>query len=695
MPIPLPNLDDRRWADLVDEGRALIPLYAPEWTDHNLHDPGITLIELLAWIAEMDIYQLNRVPDRHKLKFLALVGITPEPPHAAHTVLSFTLADGASPLSLPAEVEFVGHDPFGEATRFRTLESITVAPGQLQAVQIKDEKGFHDFTDQWLRRESFGLFGAVPQRGIELYLGFSRTWPPNEPVSLYFTFAGPGTGEDERRRLIEETNARKRACRPPLAEFPCPQETPPPPASAAEPEEVPPHHGVRLVWEVLTTVGAQPAWYQLEPDEVDDETRALTLDGRVRIRLPAVMTKPKEHSGLCTDLYYLRVRFEAGAYDAPPVLRNLALNGVAAEQAVSVGTMQTINGQKVEAVLLDTGDGAPDQELRLPLAPAQESSFQLFTLEDSEWRTWHLRPDFDSSTRRDSDFQLNPTTGAVSFGDGEHGRVPPLGAQIYVVYRATHAEAGNLAAETINQLSDSPHNRTALGNDFDQIKVSLATITNPVVATGGAVAETLAHAIGRAIELTETPQRAVTLRDYETLAKQTPGVQLARVTARANLHPSFPCIRALGMITVMIVPNQPGPRPAPSPGLRRVVAAYLNRRRVIGTRVEVVGPSYLEVAVRAKVQACAGVSKTNLQQKIVEALNNFLHPLKGGPAGTGWPFGRDVYRAEILQVIDEVLGVDHVLSLELIPEGCEAQCGNVCLSPTSLVAAGQHEIEVV
>lgn len=61
MPIPLPNLDDRRWAELVEQGRALIPLYSPEWTDHNASDPGITLMELLAFIAEMDVYRLNRI----------------------------------------------------------------------------------------------------------------------------------------------------------------------------------------------------------------------------------------------------------------------------------------------------------------------------------------------------------------------------------------------------------------------------------------------------------------------------------------------------------------------------------------------------------------------------------------------------------------------------------------------------------
>jgi hypothetical protein len=83
-----------------------------------------------------------------------------------------------------------------------------------------------------------------------------------------------------------------------------------------------------------------------------------------------------------------------------------------------------------------------------------------------------------------------------------------------------------------------------------------------------------------------------------------------------------------------------------------------------------------------------------VQQNVIAALNQFFNPLNGGPDGTGWPFGRDVYRSEVLQVIDEVVGVDHVLKLELIVEGCEAQCGNVCLGPTWLVAAGNHEIEI-
>lgn len=73
MPLSLPNLDDRRYADLMEEARALIPSYAPEWTNHNPSDPGITLVELFAYLTEMLLYRVNRVTDDNKRAFLRLI----------------------------------------------------------------------------------------------------------------------------------------------------------------------------------------------------------------------------------------------------------------------------------------------------------------------------------------------------------------------------------------------------------------------------------------------------------------------------------------------------------------------------------------------------------------------------------------------------------------------------------------------
>jgi hypothetical protein len=73
LPLPLPDLDDRTYANLVAEARSRLPAYCPDWTDHNASDPGIMLVELFAWLAEMLLYRTNRVPTRHVVAFLTLL----------------------------------------------------------------------------------------------------------------------------------------------------------------------------------------------------------------------------------------------------------------------------------------------------------------------------------------------------------------------------------------------------------------------------------------------------------------------------------------------------------------------------------------------------------------------------------------------------------------------------------------------
>lgn len=710
MLLPLPNLDDRRWADLVEEGISLISLYAPEWTDHNIHDPGITLIELFAYLAEMDIYQLNRISDKHKRKFLSLVGISPRTSCPANIILSLSLKNGADPIDLPATTEFVGKDPFGKEILFHTQEAVHIVSNQLIAVYVKDSEGVsYNVTSKWQNDESFYLFGNIPQPGAELILEFDKPLPQGEQISIFFKFANQRASQNERKNIAEETK-----------------------------QENSPHHSVRTEWEFYTD-----KWTKLDAKkgEVIDNTRSFTLDGFVKILIPA---------GIDTDK--IHCYFVSGSYDEPPKMQKIVMNSVSAEQSVPVGiiewcidkgaiiegkepangdmasfdvqldenrmisrikfldnngsaplfrilnyrkpTQQNDGNLSIEAELLDSGSEKPNQQLDLSQKPVVESSFQLFTLEQDGWHIWKSKPDFDASRRCDADFLLDSFRGIVTLGDGEKSRVAPLGVPIIVTYHTTNAGSGNLAKNKILQLCKSPHNE-ALLIDFDSIKGGIASITNQEILSEGLDEEKLANVIGRVIELMEITQRAVTLEDYETLAFRTPGVYLARVKTIVNFHPDFPCMKAPGIITLIIVPNMPVSCPKPSEGLLKAVSAYLCPRRVIGTRVVVTNPSYLEITIRAEVKANMGVNKANLQQKIINTLNNFLHPLKGGTDGKGWQFGRNVYRSDILQVIDEIQEVDHVTSLEIIPGHGEAQCGNVPLCPTWLVTSGQHQIKIL
>jgi predicted phage baseplate assembly protein len=308
--------------------------------------------------------------------------------------------------------------------------------------------------------------------------------------------------------------------------------------------------------------------------------------------------------------------------------------------------------------------------------------------------TWTRRNDFDLSGRTGSEFLCDLQQGLISFGDGEAGRRLPAAARVFARYRSTRGSQGNLPAGRGWRIARTPHNEAVGG--LAAILSGVESLANPVPAEGGAAAEAIEDAAARAVDAVEEPLRAVTLADYETLARSTPGVRLARASARANLDPSAPCLRATGVVTVIVLPYLPRRGPFPSAGTRRAVKRYLARRRLIGTRVEVVGPAYLEIGVRASVRALPGLDAEALRRRIVAALDRFFHPLVGGPDGEGWPFGRDVYRSEVLQAIDEVPGVDHVLSLEFVSGGgcCGPVCGNVCVGPIGLVASGRHEIAI-
>src|SRR6185503_11104682 len=127
MSLPVPNLDDRKFQDLVDEAKRLIPSFCPEWTNHNVSDPGVALIELFAWMTEMTIFRLNQVPDAFYTHMLNLVGFEPFPVTAASTDLTFWLvAPVADPVVVPAGTQVATRGDVGDARVFTTLDDLVI-----------------------------------------------------------------------------------------------------------------------------------------------------------------------------------------------------------------------------------------------------------------------------------------------------------------------------------------------------------------------------------------------------------------------------------------------------------------------------------------------------------------------------------------------------------------------------------------
>jgi hypothetical protein len=647
MSLALPKLDNRTYDELVREGQRSLPRQAPVWTDHNAHDPGITLLELFAWLVEQDIYRLDRTPDANVRAFLRLAGIEPRPPQVATTVVELTPNGTVGTLDLPAGVLMTDA---GGAVAFETQAPVHLTSARLVAVEsvagdVRTDRSRENTADG----SSFLPFGATPSAGDALLLGFDAPLGGGgETITLHLWSDDPEADAGTRARLVEEWQRSQRE-----VDAACP------PGERPNLPDWKLHYSARTVWEYHTAAGT---WAVL--DSVEDETRGLSLTGFVRFRAPVNHVA----SGISAHLWTVRCRLVSGRYECPPVVARIAVNAVAARHAVST-----------RARTIGVSQGHASESFVLERAPAVAESVHLQVLQDGiADGAWHEVGQWDRVGPHDRAFRLEPERARISFGDGHVGRVPPAGATLVCAYRVGGGAGGNIAAGTLVDVS------------------APVTLRLPFAAFGGAAAETLDVARGRALAFFVHPVRAITLSDFETLALSTPGVPVARARALAGYHPDVPCLSAAGVVTVVAIPSCPAERPEPGPDFLNAVYRWLTPRCALTTELHVVGPSYRVVGVHARLHAEPGVEPNALAATAAAALDRFFHPLEGGPEGTGWPVGRAIYRSEVLALLNSVEGVAFVDRLSLVPENeTDASCANVPLCPAELAAAGEHRLPVI
>jgi hypothetical protein len=223
-------------------------------------------------------------------------------------------------------------------------------------------------------------------------------------------------------------------------------------------------------------------------------------------------------------------------------------------------------------MLVGRGDRLPDQIVELPEPLVSNGQVQVWSQSNEGLEPWLLQPDLDASSRTDAHFHLDSTTGINTFGDGEQGRVLPKNAPILAAYDQTTGTVGNVAAGsdwTFRQADDLLNDAllSQAGSDLLTLQAALEQVANLVPAAGGAEAESLNHTAGRAaeslwvherlVELCPTgrcatldqldraivlarksPQRAVTLLDFERIALEVPGTHIARARAWAGIEPA-------------------------------------------------------------------------------------------------------------------------------------------------------------
>jgi predicted phage baseplate assembly protein len=664
------RLDDLRWTEMVNAIRGRIPAASNgEWTLHAPVDPGVTLLELLAWLLEQRVYWMDQVPDSLVLAALELLGEAPHPTIPAATVFGFK-PKPFEILSRHTELQLERRLP---PLIFSTDDTVTLLPVQEDergVARVGLRVGGRDRSRDLQQGRLLPLFWADGNAGeikVTLWLTapISLT-PPRSPLSLLFELEAPSKVR--------------------------PQWSPAAVSAVPPPAEV--------TW-----------WYPRKSDgrvvrfpanRVKDGTGGLRRSGVVRLPLIADWkpeTPDPGSPGLVPYAFYVRVA--RATFSSPPRLRRLVPNvviarnqrktkehhGSAVDETAAINTQWLpLPGNTVSFLELPPNRRFKDH-------PPFERSIRLRVKErDGVWRAWTPVRDLTFHGPSDRVFVVERTNGVLRFGDGLTGRLPVLDAQastnLKLRYRVGGGTEGNLGRNLDWQAANPAVALTAM---------------NLVSAEGGAEPESVAEASQRVAAELKRPTRAVTEPDYKEITLATPGVAFKRAHAAVGYHPAHPCSLFPGAVTVFVVPDvlrgfdarREDPEsgfvaaPQPDPGALTAARSQLERARLVTSEVFVLGPRYRKVSLKVNVTGDP-VDPAEMSRSITDRLHTFLDPLIGGDQGDGWPFGEPVRPSALLREVQEALGDEGQVANVFI--GLD---GNAANESCSDVEIGEHDLVVL
>ena len=652
MTLPTPKLDDRTFQDLVNETKRLIPRYCPEWTDHNVSDPGVTLIELFAYMVDVLLYRVNRVPQRNYIKWLEMLGIEMQPPRPARTDLTFYLT-GPQPdtVTVPAGTEAgTVRSESQNSVTFSTDYDLTIyVPTMFQLLVSRDGRTYHDYLPAIANPSlNVGIFQDPPQPNDALYFGYHEDLR-GHILSLALDSRIEGIGVDPKD--------------PPIA------------------------------WEYWD--GEKQEWLPMYMEQ--DSTGGLNKEGEVILHVPFT-ARARDVDGRVA--FWVRCRAVAArpnqaSYTAAPRIRS-------AETQSLGGIVPASQVERIPRESLGRSNGQAGQEWTLSYPPILErKSDEYLEVEekDGSFSRWEEVDDFGDSRPNDRHYTLDSITGVIRLGptlrdaggrEVQYGMVPEEGLQLqFSRYRTGGGTRGNVGSNSVTVLKSSiPY---------------VARVTNGAPAIGGEDAESLEMAMIRGPQLLRARSRAVTTDDYEYLTMQaTPEV------ARARCVPPTPeqVAAGKGAVKVLMVPATDHTDSIIPPAELRLndraraeVSKYLELRRLITSTVLLDAPEYRFVSVEVDVRPRKRVNKETLQNTILGELYNLINPVHGGVDHGGWAWEQDLFESEVTALVQRIEGVESVEAVRLFvanpADGTRTQVKSVVQCPQNgLLASFRHLVTI-
>jgi len=687
VPIRPPALDDRSFDDLVAELLSRIPAHTPEWTHPRPGDPGRTLIDLFAWLGDTILYRANLIPERQRLAYLRLLGMPLKPALPSRGLVSLQVKADKQCIALPVPAGSTLEKPVPFSTmNFCTAYPLTGRAFVRRRLTEQEEVDFNTLlpdlqavyrTNQETPRGYVTTEVFMPGQDLSTGVDIIETTVDG---SLWIALLAPSAKqrEDARKTLGPDDRGTARAINVGLAlALDVPRGG----------DDIIVRNEMPLVWEITTgsdeTTPDVPDTITLET--LEDATKGFTRSGIVRLALPAL-------SRIGAPSNDPRENLRAGVGDAPPRLESdedaarlitwlrlrvrpdFALSSLRLSW-VGINAVQVEQRQAHPGRALGVSDGGSDQVFDLGVSA--QGSADPATLEVivhdaiSGSKVWVAIDDLGRAGPLDNAYQLDAEAGTLRFGDGVHGRVPSTGSRIVATgLRVGGGARGNLPAGTLAKLDSL----IDLVTGARKPPLPAIEVVQPLALQGGADAETLDGAERRIPAHFQHRDRAVTVEDYRVLAREAPGVQVARVEVLPRFKPHERNGDVPGAVSVMVLPQRftedyAAPLPRSDRPLLEGVHGFLDDRRPLATELYVIGCEYREIGVSVAVQVREGHAREQVLTDVRLALRKYLWPLPIGLGGAdgpwaatatndgGYPLGRSLTDRELEVVVARVAGV--------------------------------------
>jgi|GEM_PF-1210419 len=682
------KIDDQTYQNIVREAVSRLPWLCPQWTDHNAHDPGITLLELFAWYKEMLQFQMEQITPSIQRALLALSGVTPKPPEPA--VCSIEIPENISAKLALSRLNNPQDIPF------ELMESVPAERAVLREVWMRQQEQLipvDGLLNNTLELQPFAFGG---KKNSVLQLGFEGS---ASVVCLWFSVTPPygavrnpfASGQQPPRQLAWTfLSGEKKITVQPLSD---------------DTHQFSQSGYIRLPvpddWEIgrnslrwleisqeIEGCEEQPRLHYIS----DRRYQAAQQQTRARSYSFTLPTEPAQ-SVLLPDAFAVRAELavffrdaqgweQLDKYSAQTMPEGRLLQSVDMSNAISDGQPNLLivglDPLHIPDLLFDT-NGRPGETLYLHVDKqiVLPQNFRLLcqTLEpDGCVRpdVWRYTEDLYACKPRDRVFTYDTARETICFGNGQYGAVPVAGKDSVMAMDLTISQGGS---------GNIPANA---GLFFIDNHMSI----DNAAAVGGKNRETIEQAARRQLRQQYMTEKCLSASDYETQARRTPGLRVAAAKALPDYDPRSPLgtqVRAL--ITVVVLPASDDPRPQPSQAFLDAVTRQLERYRMIGIQIQVIPPRYIEIDVALQLRI-----ETRLPYEIIQnALADYFSIDKAN-------FGAVARRSDVAALLQQLPGVLEIRRLELSGTGrnvYRSAAGDIHIPPEALTVLRNVSIDLV